>query len=277
MQKRYTSIWESQLNRIIEFVSLNESISYSIDCHLFKNAGNRNNYNFSTIDFQEGKSLKYPSNNAVARDLIDVLEKSTAFQKACKNKLVSIRLKEFKLIISVNKYTLPTICTKKFLPNNLKIGLEPWVGENPKVLILGILPGDESIRLNSYYQNPKNSFWKIMDALFDDYNDCDRKNFIFSHHIALWDCMKQAHRQGCMDSGFEDEGEPNDLNDFLNRYPSIECIVLNGKGKTTRFFDKHFYSLRNSYSVIDLNSTASYVSLNAKIKEWSVIKSIVEN
>ena len=156
--------------------------------------------------------------------------------------------------------------------NNLKIGLDPWVGENPRVLILGILPGDNSIQQQAYYNNPNNSFWAIMRSLFDDYNDRDRKNFILSHRIALWDCLKQAHRKGSMDSGFEDEGELNDLQGFLSRYPSIKYIVLNGTGTTAKTFYEHFGSLQHSYKVIALRSTACHIPLDEKIKEWSIIQ-----
>ena len=46
----------------------------------------------------------------------------------------------------------------------LKSGLLPLVGENPKLLILGSLPGDESIKQQKYYSNPRNQFWKIINV-----------------------------------------------------------------------------------------------------------------
>lgn len=50
-----------------------------------------------------------------------------------------------------------------------KQGLDPWVGENPKVLILGTMPGDMSLRKQAYYCNTiHNSFWKILRTLFPD-------------------------------------------------------------------------------------------------------------
>lgn len=159
-------------------------------------------------------------------------------------------------------------------PDDLKIGLDPWIGNNPQVLILGILPGDNSIQHQTYYNDPRNAFWKIMKSLFNDYNDNDRKNFILSHHIALWDCLKYAHRQGSMDSGFKDEGVPNNLIDFLNCHPSIKYILLNGNRKTLKTFNKHFCSLQNSYKVIALRSSVCYIPLEEKIKEWNIIKEL---
>ena len=43
-----------------------------------------------------------------------------------------------------------------------KQGLQPVVGDNPRTLILGSLPGDESILRQEYYGNPKNLFWKVI-------------------------------------------------------------------------------------------------------------------
>lgn len=77
-----------------------------------------------------------------------------------------------------------------------------------------------------------------------------------------------------MDSGFKDEGVPNNLIEFLNCYPSIKYILLNGTGKTNTTFNKHFRSLRNSYKVIALRFSACYISLEEEIKEWTIIKEL---
>lgn len=99
-QKLYTSIWESELERIIQIVSSNESKSYPLNPQLFEDAGNRKHYNFSMITFLRGKIQEIPGNSAVARDLIDVLEESIKFREVSKNKSVKIRLsKSFELFI----------------------------------------------------------------------------------------------------------------------------------------------------------------------------------
>ena len=52
--------------------------------------------------------------------------------------------------------------------HNRKIGLPGLTGGNPKILILGSLPSDQSIARQEYYGNPRNLFWKVMAGVFDD-------------------------------------------------------------------------------------------------------------
>ena len=88
---------------------------------------------------------------------------------------------------AVETRTLPLSCKQ------MKTGLQPWSGENPKVLILGTFPGEKSLAAQTYYQNKShNSFFKIMESLFGRPMGMSDKEFITSNRIALWDCMKVA-------------------------------------------------------------------------------------
>lgn len=162
---------------------------------------------------------------------------------------------------------------------NYKEGLLPWVGESPKVLILGSMPGDESIRQQAYYSNiSHNSFWKIMYSLFMKEGTQYNKEFITSHHIALWDCIQSGVRKGSVDNGFDDcSVVPNDLESFLAKYPTIKTIVLNGKGTPAEYYRRFFSNIKIG-NLIKLNSTsnACTISFDAKLKEWSVIKELIE-
>lgn len=114
-------------------------------------------------------------------------------------------------------------------PNqSLKLGLKPWVGESPYVLILGTLPSDISIKSQAYYQNKShNSFYKIMEHLFQRSVGQSDEDFIISNHIALWDCVKKANRKGNLDANIKDD-IPNDIKAFLQIHPTISTVVLNG-------------------------------------------------
>ena len=50
--------------------------------------------------------------------------------------------------------------------------------------------------------------------------------------------------------------------------------LLNGNGKTLTALNKYFCSLRNSYKVMALRSSACYIPLEEKIKEWNIIKEL---
>lgn len=157
---------------------------------------------------------------------------------------------------------------------NFKEGLAPLVGEDPRVLVLGTLPGDESIKRQAYYSNPRNQFWKILDSIAHRREGQSNEEFAKEIGIALWDCCHSAVRKGSSDDGFEKSTEvPNDLEQFLKKYPSIEVVVLNGTGKTTDCYNRFFNSI-DAPRVLSLISTSSAagVKLEDKIRDWSIIK-----
>jgi hypoxanthine-DNA glycosylase len=49
-----------------------------------------------------------------------------------------------------------------------KSGFPPVIDQNTEILTLGSLPSDLSIAAGEYYANPKNQFWKIIFAIFNN-------------------------------------------------------------------------------------------------------------
>lgn len=167
--------------------------------------------------------------------------------------------------------------SKANIPNakvDFKEGLAPLVGEVPRVLVLGTLPGDESIKRQAYYSNPRNQFWKILDGIASRKKGQSNEEFAKEIGIALWDCCHSAVRKGSSDDGFEKGTEvPNDVEQFLKGHPSIKIIILNGKSTKTKYYDKFFNDIK-SHQALALISTSSVASvrLEDKIEEWSIIK-----
>lgn len=174
-------------------------------------------------------------------------------------------------IVKVNSPAQANIPNAKV---DFKEGLAPLVGEDPRVLVLGTLPGDESIKRQAYYSNPRNQFWKILDGIASREKGQSNEEFAKEIGIALWDCCHSAVRKGSSDDGFEMSTEvPNDLGQFLKKHPSIEVVVLNGTGKTTDCYNRFFNSI-DAPRVLSLISTSSAagVKLEDKIRDWSIIK-----
>ena len=76
-------------------------------------------------------------------------------------------------------------------------GFEPKAGAAAKVLVLGTLPGEESLRRGEYYAHPRNVFWRIVESLFgipasEPYADRVRK--LNEAGVALWDVCAAATR-----------------------------------------------------------------------------------
>lgn len=154
----------------------------------------------------------------------------------------------------------------------VKNGFPPMTGDNPKILILGTLPGDESLRVGQYYANPRNMFWEIMQSALGTTMSLDyrsRCQTLKNHGIALWDVFTSVVRDGSLDSSII-SSEHNDLEGFINEHPSICTIVLNG-GKAYKAFRKYCKlhpTMRRDITTLPFTST-SRLSLTAG---WTVEK-----
>jgi double-stranded uracil-DNA glycosylase len=116
-------------------------------------------------------------------------------------------------------------------------GFPPIAGPGAQVLVLGSLPGAESLRRQEYYAQPRNAFWKIMGALVDAGPErayAERTARLIEAGIAVWDVCACAWRPGSLDSSI-DAGSVvvNDLGDFLARHPQIGRIYFNGATAAT--------------------------------------------
>ncbi len=121
-------------------------------------------------------------------------------------------------------------------------GLPPVVPSCPRMLILGSMPGAESLRQQQYYAHPRNAFWPIMGAFIGFDADIDyarRIAFLRQHQIALWDVLKHCERKGSLDSAIKTASEEaNDLAGFLRDYSHIKVVLFNGK-KAESSFNRH--------------------------------------
>lgn len=203
------------------------------------------------------------------------------YRKLKRDGLVIVVGEESKLKESPMPKSHNAVSTEKLCNNaNFKKGLAPLVGENPRVLILGTLPGDKSIEKQAYYSSSNNSFWKILNALFEKKIGQSNEEFAKEIGIALWDCCHSGVRKGSGDDGFDQSSiTPNDLKQFLEDYPSIKVIVLNGKGTKANYYDKYFSDIKTPRAIALIStSNASSIPFETKLKEWSKIKNwIVED
>jgi len=74
-------------------------------------------------------------------------------------------------------------------------GFQPVVNNNSRVLILGTLPGKESLRKKQYYAYSGNLFWRIMSHLIklDLQWPYQRKvQHLLDNHIAIWDVLRDS-------------------------------------------------------------------------------------
>ena len=117
------------------------------------------------------------------------------------------------------------------------MGFPPVSRPDARVLILGTLPGAESLKQRQYYAKKQNGFWKIMGDLigaFPCLSYKKRLSCLSKNGIALWDVCASAKRKGSLDSAIRAE-KFNDFASFFKKHKSITLICFNGQAAAKKF------------------------------------------
>lgn len=171
-----------------------------------------------------------------------------------------------------------------FVFSSMKSSFPPIVDKDTRILILGSLPGEESLRLKQYYGNPRNDFWPILFRMFnvliaESYQE--RLKFLKSHKIGLWDVIHTAERVGSSDSNIRNP-TPNDFEGLLRRYPDIKMLAFNGR-KAENTFRKLVLGKQKlpDKLVIEYFPSTSpahkYISVEDKYAQWSILRKYLED
>lgn len=106
----------------------------------------------------------------------------------------------------------------------------PLFDEKSEILILGSFPSVKSREQLFFYGHPQNRFWKVVSAVFDAAEPttiAEKKQFLLSHKIALWDVIASCEITGSSDSSIKNV-RANDISPILKR-ANIRKIFVNGK------------------------------------------------
>jgi hypoxanthine-DNA glycosylase len=107
--------------------------------------------------------------------------------------------------------------------NLRKAAFAPVVDASTRVLVLGSLPGEQSLAAGRYYANPRNRFWHLVGAAIErpDLPDLEyeqRLEVLLSAGIGLWDAVASATRVGSLDSSIR-EVEAAGLSELVATLP----------------------------------------------------------
>lgn len=118
----------------------------------------------------------------------------------------------------------------------------PVADRNARLMILGSMPGAESLRAGQYYAHPRNAFWRIMGELVGASPQLPygaRLHRLQQAGIALWDVLAACARAGSLDAAIDERSIiANDLVSFLARHPGITHVYFNG-ATAERCFRRH--------------------------------------
>lgn len=151
---------------------------------------------------------------------------------------------------------------------------EPIIGERPSVLILGTIPGKESLRKQEYYGHPRNSFWKIIYQLYGQLGETDyemKTNFLKKEGIALWDVCRSASRISSLDVDIKNE-QPNAIAALIAANPTIKTIAFNGQKAEKLYFNYNTKIGHLTYLTLLSTSPANAAfSFEQKLVDWGRI------
>lgn len=162
--------------------------------------------------------------------------------------------------------------------NNVS-GFPAIADQHAKILILGSMPGVASLQHQAYYAHPRNAFWPIMFALFNQNNAISdyqlRKQLLLTHNIAVWDVLQSCHRAGSLDSAIKMRSiKANDFDGFFSSHPAIQYVFFNGAKAESiyaKFVATHLNKQFDALRYCKLPSTSpAYASINLqhKTKIW---------
>ena len=152
-----------------------------------------------------------------------------------------------------------------------------------KKIIMGSMPGTESIGKKIYYVSNKNSFWKIMDGIFigDDYQNmidgCKNGNLDFvevikklmTRGIALFDMLDSCDRKDSSDSSIKN-GKQNKYLEKVLKDKTIK-VFCNGK-KAMKLFKSKFPNFNGEITCLWSSANCCSKPFDCKMYQWKVLE-----
>ena len=156
----------------------------------------------------------------------------------------------------------------------LKRAFDPVVDAHTRLLILGSLPGDASLKAGQYYGHPQNGFWRLVGGVIG--HDLvalpypERLEALNAAGVGLWDVIASAERPGSLDGAIRN-AEAADLNRLIDGLRALRTVAFNG-GTAARL-GRRSLTPRPHIDLIDLpSSSPAYTRpLTEKASAWAVL------
>ena len=152
--------------------------------------------------------------------------------------------------------------------------MPPAGSTDARLLILGSLPGEASLRAQRYYAHPQNQFWRLLGAAIGEelvgmpYEE--RLMRLAARGIALWDVVGEAWRQGSLDGAIRG-ATANKLAEFVAGHPRLKAVAFNGR--TAARLGRAALAGLVDLRLIDLpsSSPAFTLAFALKAEQWAVL------
>ena len=160
----------------------------------------------------------------------------------------------------------------------LKRSFGPIVDARTRLLVLGSLPGEESLAQSRYYAHPRNQFWRLMGDVIGvglealDYDA--RLAALLTARVGLWDVVESATRHGSLDANIRSH-RANRLADLTASLPCLCAVAFNGA--TAAALGRRQLADVAGLALIALpsSSPAYTLSLAEKRERWRALRAFI--
>jgi hypoxanthine-DNA glycosylase len=156
----------------------------------------------------------------------------------------------------------------------LKRSFPPMTKADTRLLLLGSLPGEQSLAATHYYANPRNQFWRLVGAVLEmDLVGLDypaRLEALLRAGVGLWDTVASAEREGSLDTAIRAH-RANPLADLASSLPELRAVGFNG-GTSARIGMKELAGTRFSLLPLPSSSPAYTLPFEKKREAWLALK-----
>jgi double-stranded uracil-DNA glycosylase len=160
---------------------------------------------------------------------------------------------------------------------DLKHSFPPVADERTRLLVLGSLPGEESLARRQYYANPRNQFWRLTGAVVGadlaglDYSE--RLRALLDAGIGLWDAIGSATRNGSLDGNIRGHSA-NDLASLAAGLPALRAVAFNG-GKSASLGMPLLAESGLALLLLPSSSPAFTLPFDRKLAEWIKLRAFL--
>lgn len=161
-----------------------------------------------------------------------------------------------------------------------KSSFPPVVDAETRVLVLGSLPGEESLARRQYYANPRNQFWRLVGAVVETdlaalpYER--RLRALLATGLGLWDVVASATREGSLDGAIRAH-RPNPLAELAGSLPELRAIAFNGQ--TSARLGARALGGRGGWTLLALPSSSPAFTLGfeRKLDRWMALRPFLDS
>lgn len=159
--------------------------------------------------------------------------------------------------------------------DELKRSFPPVADARARMLVLGSLPGEESLAQARYYAHPRNHFWRLIGAVIgmelEPLPYEQRLAALQDAGVALWDTVGSARRRGSLDGAIRDM-EGNRLAKLVETLPNLQAVGFNG-GKAAAIGTPQLAGIaRLTLLPLPSSSPAFTLGFDAKLARWMALQ-----